>query len=52
MIDPSRLNQTRIVQDLSIEPDSEELEADQRGTRVTIDVEKATQDSLFHYRGL
>ena len=51
MIDPSRLNQTRIVQDLSIEPGSEALEADQRGTRVTTDVEKATQDSLFPLQG-
>ncbi|MDE0430966.1 MAG: AAA family ATPase [Caldilineaceae bacterium] len=51
MIDPSRLHQTRIVQDLSIEPRSEELEADQKGTRVTTDVEKATQDSLFPLQG-
>ena len=36
---------------LSIEPGSEELEADQRGTRVTTDVEKATQDSLFPLQG-
>ncbi len=51
MIDPSQLNQTRIVQDLSIEPGSEDLEGNQRGTRVTTDVEIATKDSLFPLQG-
>ena len=47
MIDPSKFNRVRIVQDLSIEKDSETLRPDQEGTKVTTDVLEATEDSLF-----
>ena len=47
MVDPSRFDRVRIVQDLSIEPNSEELPDEEQGTKVTDDVLKATQDSLF-----
>ena len=51
MIDPSHFEWVRIVQDLSIEPESEKLSADQQGTKVTTEVFKATQDSLFPLQG-
>ena len=47
MIDPSKFSRVRIVQDLSIEKDSETLRSDQEGTKVTTDVLEATEDSLF-----
>ena len=47
MVDPSKFNRVRIVQDLSIEKDSETLSPDQEGTKVTTDVLEATKDSLF-----
>ena len=47
MVDPSKFNRVRIVQDLSIEKDSETLRPDQEGTKVTTDVLEATEDSLF-----
>ena len=47
MVDPSRFDRVRIVQDRSIEEDSEELSPDQEGTKVTTEVLEATDDSLF-----
>ena len=47
MVDPSKFSRVRIVQDLSIEKDSETLRPDQEGTKVTTDVLEATGDSLF-----
>ena len=47
MVDPSKFNRVRIVQDLSIEENSETLSPDQEGTKVTTDVLEATKDSLF-----
>ena len=51
MIDASGFEYVRIVQDLSIEPGSDKLSADQQGTRVTTDVYRASQDSLFPLQG-
>ena len=51
MVDPSRFDRVRIVQDLSIEDGSEQLSADQEGTKVLSDVLKATRDSLFPLQG-
>ena len=51
MVDPSHFDRVRIVQDLSIEPNSEHLPAEQQGTKVTTDVLEATQDSLFPLQG-
>lgn len=47
MVDPSRFDRVRIVQDRSIEEDSEDLTPDQEGTKVTTEVLEATDDSLF-----
>ncbi len=51
MVNPSRFDRVRIVQDLSIEPGSENLPDDQQGTKVTTEVLEATQDSLFPLQG-
>ena len=47
MVDPKRFDRTRIVQNLSIEPDSESLPEQLQGTQVTTEVLDATPDSLF-----
>ena len=47
MIDPRHFGRVRIVQDLSIEPGSEELSEEQQGTQVITEVLDATPDSLF-----
>ena len=47
MVDPSRFDRVRIVQDRSIEEDSEILSPEQEGTKVTTDVLAASADSLF-----
>ena len=47
MVDASRFDRVRIVQDRSIEGGSEDLRADQEGTKVTTDVLEASSDSLF-----
>lgn len=47
MVDPLKWNRVRIVQDLSIEDSSKSLSPDQEGTKVTSDVLKASDDSLF-----
>ena len=51
MVDPSRFDRVRIVQDLSIETDSDELPEEQQGTKVTTEVLDATPDSLFPLQG-
>ena len=47
MVDPARFDRVRIVQDLSIEPDSSDLPLESQGTKVVTDVLNATEDSLF-----
>jgi len=51
MVDPARFDRVRIVQDLSIEPDSENLDEKQQGTQVITEVLEATADSLFPLQG-
>ena len=51
MVDPTHFERVRIVQDLSIEPDSEELSKEQQGTQVITEVLDATPDSLFPLQG-
>ena len=50
MVDPTRFDRVRIVQDLSIETDKE-LPPDQQGTKVLTEVLDATGDSLFPLQG-
>ena len=51
MVDPTRFDRVRIVQDLSIESDSHDLPHEQQGTKVTTEVLDATPDSLFPLQG-
>ena len=51
MVDPERFDRVRIVQDLSIEADSESLTEDEQGTKVITEVLDATPDSLFPLQG-
>ena len=51
MVDPMHFDRVRIVQDLSIEAESDYLPEDQQGTKVLTDVLDATQDSLFPLQG-
>ena len=51
MVDPTRFDRVRIVQDLSIEPDSDDLPDEKQGTKVTTEVLDATPDSLFPLQG-
>lgn len=51
MVDPTRFDRVRIVQDLSIEPDSEGLPEERQGTQVITEVLDATPDSLFPLQG-
>ena len=51
MIDPRHFEHVRIVQDLSIEPDSYNLPEEQQGTQVITEVLDATPDSLFPLQG-
>lgn len=50
MVDPSRFDRVRIVQDRSIDTD-EELPEDEEGTKVTVEVLDSTEDSLFPLQG-
>ena len=50
MVDPTRFDRVRIVQDLSIETD-ENLAPAKEGTKVLTDVLEATSDSLFPLQG-
>ena len=51
MVDPKHFDRVRIVQDLSIEPNSDDLSDEQQGTRVLTEVLDATPDSLFPLQG-
>ena len=51
MVDPRYFDRVRIVQDLSVELDSEDLPDEQQGTKVITEVLDATPDSLFPLQG-
>ena len=51
MVDPTHFDRVRIVQDLSIESDSDDLPEEKQGTKVITDVLEATPDSLFPLQG-
>ena len=51
MVDPTRFDRVRIVQDLSIEQGAEDLSEAQNGTQVITEVLDATPDSLFPLQG-
>ena len=51
MVDPTRFDRVRIVQDLSLELDSGDLPEEQEGTKVLTEVLDATPDSLFPLQG-
>ena len=51
MVDSTRFDRVRIIQDLSIEQNSEELSEDREGTKVSTEVLDATPDSLFPLQG-
>jgi predicted ATP-dependent endonuclease of OLD family len=51
MVDSTRFHRVKIVQDLSIEADDDELPEDKQGTKVISEVLDATPDSLFPLQG-
>ena len=51
MVDASRFDRVLIVQDPSIEPDSDDLPEEQQGTQVITEVLDAAPDSLFPLQG-
>ena len=51
MVDPTNFGRIRIVQDLSIEKDADELPPESHGTKVITEVLDATEDSLFPLQG-
>lgn len=51
MIDSAHFDRVRIVQDRSIELESDDLPEEQQGTKVITDVLQATRDSLFPLQG-
>ncbi len=51
MIDSAHFDRVRIVQDRSIESESDDLPEEQQGTKVITDVLQATPDSLFPLQG-
>ena len=51
MVGPTHFGRVRIVQDLSIEQNSEDLSEEQEGTKVITEVLDATPDSLFPLQG-
>ena len=51
MVDPKHFARVRIVQDRSIEPNSDPLSVDQQGTKVITEVLNAIPDSLFPLQG-
>ena len=51
MVDPKHFGRVRIVQDRSIEQNSDSLPADQQGTKVITEVLDAIPDSLFPLQG-
>ena len=51
MVDPQHFDRVRIVQDLSVETDSDALPGEREGTKVITEVLEATPDSLFPLQG-
>ena len=51
MVDPRHFDRVRIVQDLSIESDSDNLSDEQMGTKVITEILEAIPDSLFPLQG-
>ena len=51
MVDPTRFDRARIVQDLGIDSMSDQLPDDKQGTKVITEVLDATSDSLFPLQG-
>ena len=51
MVDPQRFDRVRIVQDMSLELNADDLPDQQQGTKVTTDILEATPDSLFPLQG-
>ena len=51
MVDPRHFDRVRIVQDLSIESDSDNLSDEQLGTKVITEILEAIPDSLFPLQG-
>ena len=51
MVDSERFNRVRIVQDLSIESDTDDLPESKLGTKVITEILDATPDSLFPLQG-
>ena len=51
MVDPTHFERARIVQNLSIEPNLENLPVEEQGTKVITEVLDATPDSLFPLQG-
>jgi ABC-type cobalamin/Fe3+-siderophores transport system ATPase subunit len=51
MVDPTHFDRVRIVQDLSIEPNSDDLPGERQGTQVITEVLDATPDSLLPLQG-
>ena len=51
MVEPAHFDRVRIVQDLSIEKNTDELPEELQGTRVITEVLDATLDSLFPLQG-
>ena len=51
MVDPTRFERVRIVQDLSIESGLDDLPEEQQGTKVITEILDATPDSLFPLQG-
>ena len=51
MVDPRRFDRVRIVQDLSIDSDPDDLPKDKQGTKVTTEILEATPETLFPLQG-
>lgn len=51
MVDPARFDRVRIVQDQSIEPNSDNLPENEQGTKIITEVLEAIPDSLFPLQG-
>lgn len=51
MVDPTHFDRVRIVQDRSLETDTEDLPESEEGTKVITEVLDATPDSLFPLQG-
>lgn len=51
LVDAAHFERVRIVQDLSIESDSDDLAEEKQGTRVITEILDATSDSLFPLQG-